>query len=33
MIEHLFRGEPLSVLGTLEVEVQYEGQRARLPLC
>ena len=28
-----YSGEPLSVLGTLEVEVQYEGQRALLPLC
>ena len=27
-----YSGEPLSVLGTLEVEVQYEGQRAHLPL-
>ena len=28
-----YSGEPLNVLGTLEVEVQYEGQRAHLPLC
>ena len=28
-----YSGEPLSVLGTLEVEVQYEGQRVHLPLC